>query len=118
MFSICSFSLSDIYLVTTILGIYKYISFVLQRLSHDCSRYSCSRFGSSHNKEELVKVAELKRLEQGKRTMEEFVQEFKRAARESRYKGRLLIEEFKRGMNGVIRRKLMEAERPSTSIEQ
>jgi len=29
-----------------------------------------------------------------------------------------LIEEFKRGMNGVIRRKLMEAERPPTSIKQ
>ena len=60
-------------------------------------------------KEELVKVAELKRLEQGGRTMEEFVQEFRRAARGSRYEGRLLIEEFKRGMNETIRRKLMEA---------
>jgi len=68
--------------------------------------------------EELVKVAELKRLEQEGRTMEEFVQEFRRVARESRYKGKPLIEEFKRGMNGIIRRKLMEAERPSTSIEQ
>jgi len=84
------------YLVITVLDIYKYISFVLQRLSHDCSGYSCSYFGSSHNKEELVKVAELKRLKQGGRTMEEFVQEFRRAARESRYKGRPLIEEFKR----------------------
>ena len=28
------------------------------------------------------------------------------------------MEEFKRGMNRVIRRKLMEAERPPTSIEQ
>ena len=69
-------------------------------------------------KEESVKVAELKRLEQGGRTMEEFIQEFRRAARESRYEGRPLIEEFKRGMNRIIRRKLMEAERPSTSIEQ
>jgi len=40
--------------------------------------------------------------------MEEFVQEFKRAARGSGYEGRPLIEEFKRGMNGTIRRKLME----------
>ena len=31
--------------------------------------------------EELVKTAELRKLEQGGRTMEEFVQEFKRAAR-------------------------------------
>ena len=50
--------------------------------------------------------------------MEEFVQEFKRAARGSGYKGRPLIEEFKRGMNGGIRRKLMEAENPPASIEQ
>jgi len=50
--------------------------------------------------------------------MEEFVQEFKRAVRESGYKGRLLVEEFKRGMNGAIRRKLMEAENQPGSIKQ
>ena len=60
--------------------------------------------------EESVKAAELRKLEQGGKTMEEFVQEFKRAARGSGYEGRPLIEEFKRGMNGGIRRKLMEAE--------
>jgi len=42
--------------------------------------------------------------------MEEFVQEFKRVARGSRYEERLLVEEFKREMNSMIRRKLMEAE--------
>jgi len=68
--------------------------------------------------EESVKAAELRKLEQGGKTMEEFVQEFKRAARGSGYKGWLLVEEFKRGMNGGIRRKLMEAENPPTSIEQ
>jgi len=68
--------------------------------------------------EEMVKVAELRRLEQGGRTMEEFVQEFRRAARGSGYKGRLPVEEFKRGMSEAIRRKLMEAKRPPTSIEQ
>ena len=68
--------------------------------------------------EELVKAAELRKMEQGGRTMEEFVQEFKRAARGSGYEGRPLIEEFKRGINGGIRRKLMEAENPPTSIEQ
>ena len=68
--------------------------------------------------EELVKAAELRKLEQGGRTMEEFVQEFKRAARGSRYKERPLVEEFKRGMNSGIRRKLMEAENPLASIEQ
>ena len=50
--------------------------------------------------------------------MEEFVQEFKRAARGSGYEGRPLVEEFKRGINGGIRRKLMEAENPPASIEQ
>ena len=60
--------------------------------------------------EELVKVAELRRLEQGGRTMEEFIQEFKRAARGSRYEGRPLVEEFKREMNRAIRRKLMKTE--------
>ena len=50
--------------------------------------------------------------------MKEFVQEFKRAARGSEYRGRPLMEEFKRGMNGGIRRKLMEAENPPASIEQ
>jgi len=68
--------------------------------------------------EESVKAAELRKLEQGGRTMEEFVQEFKRAARGSGYEGRPLIEEFKRGMNGGLRRKLMKAENPPASIEQ
>ena len=68
--------------------------------------------------EESVKAAELRKLEQEGKTMEEFVQEFKRAARGSGYEGRPLIEEFKRGMNRGIRRKLMEAENPPTSIEQ
>ena len=68
--------------------------------------------------EELVKVAELRKLEQGGRTIEEFVQEFKRAVRGTRYERRLLIEKFKRGMNGGIRRKLIEAENPPASIKQ
>ena len=50
--------------------------------------------------------------------MEEFVQEFKRAARGSEYEGRPLVEEFKREMNGGIQRKLMESENLPTSIEQ
>ena len=50
--------------------------------------------------------------------MEEFVQEFKRAARGSGYEGWPLMEEFKRGMNRGIRRKLMELENPPTSIKQ
>jgi len=73
------------------------------------------KFGREN--EELVKVAELKRVEQGRRTTEEFMQEFKRTVRESRYKRRVLVEEFKREMNRVIKRKLMEAERPLMSIK-
>jgi len=68
--------------------------------------------------EEAVKAAELRRMEQGGKTMEEYVQEFKRAVRGSGYEGRPLVEEFKRGMNGGIRRKLIEAENLPTSIEQ
>ena len=68
--------------------------------------------------EESIKAAELRKIEQGGRTMEEFVQEFKRAARGSGYEGRPLVEEFKRGMNGGIKRKLMKAENLLTSIEQ
>ena len=65
-----------------------------------------------------MKVAELRKLEQEGRMMEEFVQEFKRAARGSGYEGRPLVEEFKRGINREIWRKLIELENPLTSIEQ
>jgi len=37
--------------------------------------------------------------------------------RGSGYERRPLIEEFKRGMNGMIRRKLIEIEKPLTNIE-
>ena len=68
--------------------------------------------------EESVKAVELRKMEQGGRTIEEYVQEFKRVARESGYESRPLVEEFKRGMNGGIRRKLIEGENLPTSIEQ
>ena len=68
--------------------------------------------------EESVKAAELRKLEQRGKIIEEFIQEFKRAARGSGYKGRPLVEEFKRGMNGIIWRKLIEAENQPGSIEQ
>ena len=67
---------------------------------------------------ESVKAVELRKLEQGEKTMEEFVQEFKKVARGSRYEGQPLVEKFKRGMNGAIRRKLMEAKTQPGSIEQ
>ena len=74
------------------------------------------KFGGEEK--ESVKAAELKKLEQRGIMMEEFVQEFKRAVRGSGYKERPLVEEFKRGMNEVIRRKLIEAENQPSSIEQ
>ena len=52
---------------------------------------------------------ELKRLEQRERTMEEFVQKFKKVARESMYKEKPLVEEFKRGINETICQKLMKS---------
>jgi len=45
--------------------------------------------------EESIKIAELKRIEQRSRMMEEFVQDFKRVARGSGYERYPLIEEFK-----------------------
>jgi len=57
-------------------------------------------------------------LEKEARMMEEFVQEFRKAVRGNEYEGRLLVEEFKRGMNGVICQRLMESEWQPTSIEQ
>jgi len=68
--------------------------------------------------EESRKVDELRVLEQGGKTVDEYVQEFRRAARGSGYKGRVLVEEFKRGLSGAIRRRLAEAEMPPTTIVQ
>jgi len=50
-----------------------------------------------------MKVAEPKKIEQWSKTIEEFVQEFKRVAKKSGYKEWLLVEKFKRRMNRVIR---------------
>jgi len=55
-------------------------------------------------------VAELRRLEERSRTMEEFVQEFRRTARGSGYERRLLVEEFKKGISVTICWRLMESE--------
>jgi len=65
--------------------------------------------------EEERKIEQLRTIEQGERTCDEYVQEFKKVARGSSYEGRPLIEEFKRGLNRAIRRKLAKAkELPST----
>jgi len=63
----------------------------------------------SIGEEKSVKAAELRKLKQEERIIEEFVQKFKKVARGSGYKKRLLVKEFKREMNRAIRRKLMEA---------
>jgi len=55
----------------------------------------------SRKYDKIMKVVELKKVEQGNRIMEKFVQEFRRAVRESRYKGRSLVEKFKRRINNV-----------------
>ena len=66
--------------------------------------------------EEERKIEQLRTIEQGERTCDRYVQEFKKVARGSGYEGRPLIKEFKRGLNGSIRRKLAEAEEPPTTI--
>jgi len=66
--------------------------------------------------EEERKIEQLRTIEQGSRTCDEYVQEFKKVTRGSGYERRPLIEEFKRGLNGAIRRKLAEAEELPTTI--
>jgi len=68
--------------------------------------------------EESRKVDELRMLEQGGRTCDEYVQIFKKISRGSGYEERPLIEEFKRGLSGNIRRRLVEAEAPPATIEE
>jgi len=67
---------------------------------------------------ESRKADELRLLVQGPRTCNEYVQEFRRAARGSGYEGRALIDEFKRGLNVTIKRKLVEAESPPSTITE
>ena len=71
-------------------------------------------FGKTLKKERKIK--QLRTIEQGGRTCDEYMQEFKKVTRGSGYEGKPLIKEFKRGLNGSIRRKLAEAEEPLTTI--
>jgi len=66
--------------------------------------------------EEERKIKQLRMIEQEGRTCNEYIQEFKKVARGSGYEGQPFIKEFKRGLNGTIRRKLAEAEEPPTTI--
>ena len=68
--------------------------------------------------EESAKVAELRKLDQENKTMEKFVQEFRKVAKGSRYKGRPLVEEFKRGINATICQRLIKLEQQPSSIKQ
>ena len=75
-----------------------------------------NKFGKTAEKEK--KVEQLRTIEQEERTYNEYVQEFKKIVRESGYEEQPLIEEFKRGLNRGIRRKLAEAESSSSTIEE
>jgi len=57
-------------------------------------------FGGGDDK--IIKVVKLKKIEQRNKVIEKFIQEFRRAVRESSYKERPLIKEFKREMNETI----------------
>ena len=74
----------------------------LSDLKEECSEWD--------NK--IIKIEELKKIEQWSRTMEKFVQDFRRIVRESGYERRLLVEEFKWRINGVIQQKIIESEYP------
>jgi len=54
------------------------------------------KFRNGNNK--LVKITKLKKVEQGLKIIEEFVQKFRRVMRGSSFEGRL----FKKGMNRII----------------
>ena len=68
--------------------------------------------------EEERKIEQLRTIEQGGRTCDEYVQEFKKVVQGSDYEGRPLIEEFKRGLSGALRRKLVEVESSPSTIEE
>ena len=69
-----------------------------------------NEFGETE--EEEKKIEQLRTIEQRDRTYDEYIQEFKKITRESRYERQSLIKEFKRGLNGGIRRKLVEGKSP------
>ena len=75
-----------------------------------------NKFGEMGEKER--KVEQLRTIEQEGRTYDKYVQKFKKIARESRYERQPLIEEFKRGLNREIKRKLAEAKSSPSSIEE
>ena len=75
-----------------------------------------NKFGETVEKER--KIEQLRTIKQEGKTCDEYVQEFKKVARESSYEGQLLIKEFKRGLSRVLRRKLAEIENIPSTIEE
>jgi len=73
-----------------------------------------NNFGETSEKER--KIEQLRTIEQGGRTCDEYIQKFKKVTRGNGYERRPLIEEFKRGLNRAIRSRLAEAEEPPTTI--
>jgi len=69
-----------------------------------------NEFGETAEKEKKIK--QLRTIEQRERIYNEYVQEFKKIARGSKYKRQLFTEEFKRGLNETIRRKSVKAKSP------
>ena len=67
-------------------------------------------YGGGNDK--MMKVVELKKVEQRNRIIEEFVQKFRRVVGRSGYKESLSVEKFKKSMNRIIRQELMESECP------
>ena len=68
--------------------------------------------------EEERKIEQLRTIEQGNRIYNKYIQQFKKITRESRYERWPFIEEFKRGLNRGIKKKLAETKSPSSSIEE
>jgi len=64
------------------------------------------------------KIEQLRTIEQRGRTYKKYVQKFKKVVRGSGYEGWPLIEEFKSRLSRVLRRKLAEAESPSSIVEE
>jgi len=73
-------------------------------------------FGGGDDKSR--KVAELKKIKEGDRIMEEYIRGFRRVAREGEYKGKPLIEKFKCSLNSTIWPRLMELECQPGTIRQ
>ena len=65
------------------------LSYIIEEFLSDLKE----EFRRGNNK--MIKVIELKKVEQGSRIIEEFVQEFRKVVKRSRYERRQLVEKFK-----------------------